>query len=134
MLSPTILTDRSSQKKATISEIRMFGDVVIRWMSGDYDGPALPNYEELLPAVNNSYGLERIDHVVSNVPNLFEAVDYLMQAIGLHEFSEFTAEDVGTVDSGLNSMVSTQSRPYLDTNQSISIQTYIHTYIFMFPV
>jgi 4-hydroxyphenylpyruvate dioxygenase len=112
----------------------MFGDVVIRWMSGDYDGPALPNYEELLPAVNNSYGLERIDHVVSNVPNLFEAVDYLMQAIGLHEFSEFTAEDVGTVDSGLNSMVSTQSRPYLDTNQSISIQTYIHTYIFMFPV
>ncbi len=26
-------------------------------------------------------------------------------AAGFHEFAEFTAEDVGTVDSGLNSMV-----------------------------
>ena len=74
-------------------------------MSGDYDGPALPNYAPIPITSDNSFGLQRVDHVVSNVPNLFEAVDYLTAAIGLHEFSEFTAEDVGTVDSGLNSMV-----------------------------
>lgn len=83
----------------------MFGDVVIRWISGDFDGPALPNYEPVQSLKNHSYGLQRIDHVVSNVPNLFEAVDYLINAIGLHEFSEFTAEDIGTIESGLNSMV-----------------------------
>ena len=51
------------------------------------------------------YGLTHMDHCVSNVPNLFEAVDYLTAFTGFHEFGEFTAADVGTVDSGLNSMV-----------------------------
>ena len=41
------------------------------------------------------YGLVRLDHCVSNVPNLFEATDYLNKCVGFHEFSEFTAEDVG---------------------------------------
>ncbi len=32
-------------------------------------------------------------------------VNYIMGMTGFHEFAEFVAEDVGTVDSGLNSMV-----------------------------
>ena len=52
-----------------------------------------------------TYGIQRIDHVVGNVPDLLATVDYLTAATGFHEFAEFTAEDVGTVDSGLNSMV-----------------------------
>ena len=51
--------------------------------------------------------------IVSNVPSLFEAVDYLCDDLGLHEFSEFTAEDVGTVDSGLNSMVLANNNEYV---------------------
>jgi 4-hydroxyphenylpyruvate dioxygenase len=74
-------------------------------MSGDYEGPVLPNYESIPVVESKSYGLERIDHIVNNVPKLFEALDYIMKFTGFHEFGEFTAEDVGTLDSGLNSMV-----------------------------
>lgn len=47
----------------------------------------------------------RLDHAVGNAPHLLETIDYLANATGFHEFAEFTAEDIGTVDSGLNSMV-----------------------------
>jgi hypothetical protein len=63
--------------------------------------------------VNESLGLERMDHIVNNVPNLFEAIDYFMNATGFHEFSEFTAEDVGTVDSGLNSLVMANNNEFV---------------------
>eukprot|EP01038_Epipyxis_sp_PR26KG_P006515 gene6515-8953_t len=115
VLAPSLLTDRETKTSSVISEIMLFNDTVIRWISGSYDGPAFPNYE-IIPIPSgklNSYGLYRIDHVVSNVPKLFEAVDYLMNAIGFHEFSEFTAEDVGTVDSGLNSMVLANNNEYV---------------------
>mmetsp|Transcript_27648 Transcript_27648/g.38090 ORF Transcript_27648/g.38090 Transcript_27648/m.38090 type:complete len:385 (+) Transcript_27648:221-1375(+) len=134
VLEPITMIDSKSLKSAVISEIKMFGDVVIRWMSGDFDGPALPNYETIQPSVNQSYGLQRIDHVVSNVPNLFEAVDYLMNAIGLHEFSEFTADDIGTVESGLNSMVLASNNefvllpvnePTFGTKRKSQIQNYL---------
>jgi 4-hydroxyphenylpyruvate dioxygenase len=32
-------------------------------------------------------------------------VNYVMRMTGFHEFAEFVSEDVGTIDSGLNSMV-----------------------------
>ena len=67
-------------------------------------GAFLPNYEPI-EGPDLSYGLTRVDHIVNNVPNLFDAVDYLCGYTGFHQFGEFTAEDVGTVDSGLNSMV-----------------------------
>ena len=43
--------------------------------------------------------------MVGNVADLLATVDYIGGMTGFHEFAEFTAEDVGTVDSGLNSMV-----------------------------
>ena len=38
----------------------------------------------------------------ADVPDLLATVDYLTAATGFHEFAEFTAEDIGTIDSGLN--------------------------------
>jgi 4-hydroxyphenylpyruvate dioxygenase len=38
---------------------------------------------------------------VGNVHDLLEAVDYVTHMTGFHEFAEFVAEDVGTLDSGL---------------------------------
>lgn len=47
----------------------------------------------------------RLDHAVGNVPNLVETVAYIAKFTGFHEFAEFVAEDVGTAESGLNSVV-----------------------------
>ena len=105
VLPPLTITDKQTGKFSIIAEIKFFDDTVIRWISGDYVGPALPNYEIVKHDNTYTFGIQRIDHVVCNVPNLFEGVDYLIKSIGFHEFSEFTTEDVGTLDSGLNSMV-----------------------------
>ena len=47
-----------------------------------------------------SYGLQRLDHAVGNAPKMLPVLDYVANATGFHEFAEFTAEDVGTLDSG----------------------------------
>ena len=103
-------TDRETG--VVTAEVRLYpdGDSVLRFVSGERlaELPFLPGYKKVvLPpgARGGSYGIERIDHVVGNVPDLIGAVDYIMGFTGFHEFAEFTAEDVGTVDSGLNSMV-----------------------------
>lgn len=113
VLPPTEIVDRFTNTTAVISEIKMFNDVVIRWISGDYQGPVIPNYESVPVTRNHSFGIIRADHIVNNVPKLFEAVDYVMHATGFHEFAEFTAEDVGTVDSGLNSMVLASNNEFI---------------------
>ncbi len=56
-------------------------------------------------AARPSFGIYRIDHAVGNVPNLQEAYSRIQHFTGFHEFAEFTTEDVGTVESGLNSVV-----------------------------
>ncbi len=113
VLEPVTLVDRFTGKSRVMSEVKLVDDVVIRWLSGDYEGPVLPNYEAVPVTKSKTFGLERIDHIVNNVPKLFEAVDYIMNATGFHEFSEFTADDVGTVDSGLNSMVLANNSEYV---------------------
>ena len=42
---------------------------------------------------------------MGNVPDLLEALEYVRGLTGYHLFAEFAAEDVGTLDSGLNSVV-----------------------------
>eukprot|EP01039_Chlorochromonas_danica_P001501 gene1500-1635_t len=117
VLPPTELTDDATGKKLTISEVKMHGaqsDVVLRWISGDFAGHFLPNYQAVeVKHSHNFVGLTRIDHIVSNVPKLFEALDYIMGMTGFHEFGEFTAEDVGTLDSGLNSLVLANNNEYV---------------------
>ncbi|KAG8469186.1 hypothetical protein KFE25_007704 [Diacronema lutheri] len=93
-----------------VSEVLLHadGDALLRFVSGaSADGATgfLPGYAPTGAALDETYGFVRLDHVVSNVAQLLPAVDYLIKAVGLHQFAEFTAEDVGTPFSGLNSMV-----------------------------
>uniref|UniRef100_K3WDR9 4-hydroxyphenylpyruvate dioxygenase n=1 Tax=Globisporangium ultimum (strain ATCC 200006 / CBS 805.95 / DAOM BR144) TaxID=431595 RepID=K3WDR9_GLOUD len=134
VLEPKALTDKVSGKSTVMSEVKLYGDVVIRWMSGDFDGPFVPGYEEVESGPDLSIGIDRFDHCVGNVPKLIEAVEYVMGFTGFHEFSEFTAEDVGTVDSGLNSMVLSSNNemvlipvnePTFGTKRKSQIQTYL---------
>ena len=52
-----------------------------------------------------TYGLTVIDHAVGNVSDFATAAQYIKASMGYHEFAEFNSADVGTVDSGLNSIV-----------------------------
>ena len=103
-LAPTTITDDNGS--ITYAEVFAYTDVVIRFVEGrdEYKGSFFPGYRNAeRPQV--SFGLQRVDHVVSNVPVLHDLTEHLNTMLGFHEFSEFTAEDVGTADSGLNSMV-----------------------------
>jgi 4-hydroxyphenylpyruvate dioxygenase len=118
----------------TVSEVHFYGDVVLRFVSGTFQGPYMPGYETVQVDGGLNYGIDRIDHVVGNVPDLITARDYLMKCTGFHEFAEFVAEDVGTVDSGLNSVVLTSNNemvilpvnePTFNTARKSQIQTYL---------
>ena len=119
-----------------ISEVELYGDVVLRFVSraDGFDGDFLCNYEATRDVPSVSYGLRRLDHAVGNVHNLLETVDYIMKITGFHEFAEFTAEDIGTIDSGLNSMVLANNNEYVllpvneptfGTKRKSQIQTYL---------
>jgi len=78
--------------------------------------------------------LVRFDHVVGNVPELTEPWGRIARMTGFHQFAEFTAEDVGTVDSGLNSIVLASNsemvllplnEPTFGTRRKSQIQTYL---------
>ena len=98
-----------------VAEVRLYGDVVLRLLSLDadaYSGPHLPGYTDApgasgpaAAAASSSFGIERFDHIVGNVWELLPTIKRLQSQLGFHEFAEFTAADVGTIDSGLNSMV-----------------------------
>ncbi|GLU03995.1 hypothetical protein SLE2022_211620 [Rubroshorea leprosula] len=79
--SPTVLGNR-----AVIAEVHLYG-----------------NTEENL-SFPLDYGIWRLDHTVGNVLALGPAVSYLIAFTGFHEFAEFTAEDVGTSESGVNTV------------------------------
>ncbi|CAN6455376.1 unnamed protein product [Victoria cruziana] len=121
---------------ATVSEVELYGDVVLRFVSTqpNFAGPFLPGYEAVEPEVRLDYGLNRLDHAVGNVPNLAEAVRYVAGFTGFHEFAEFTAADVGTAESGLNSVVLANNdetillpmnEPVFGTKRRSQIQTYL---------
>lgn len=60
-----------------VSEVRLFGDAVVRWMSGDFSGPFLPGFEPVPHAPVDparTFGLTRLDHVVSNVHEVREGM------------------------------------------------------------
>eukprot|EP00898_Chlorokybus_atmophyticus_P006688 jgi/Chlat1/701/Chrsp104S01202 len=135
VLEPQKLVDEATGTSMEMAEVHLYGDVVVRYVSfnGEFSGPFLPNFA----AVNSpplSYGLTRLDHAVGNVPKLIPAAEYLSKFTGFHEFAEFIAEDVGTVDSGLNSMVLASNNemvlfpinePTFGTKRKSQIQTYL---------
>lgn len=105
-------TFKDADGEVTYSEVTFYDDVKFRFTqrTAAFKGTFLPNMKSMPTTMPDgspipSFGIGRIDHIVSNVPNLCELADSVNSMIGLHEFAEFTAEDVGTVDSGLNSMV-----------------------------
>jgi 4-hydroxyphenylpyruvate dioxygenase len=133
VLPPTQLRDENGGGASVVSEIRAYGDCVLRFVSGDYQGPYLPNFEAV-DSRQESYGLRRLDHAVGNVHKMAETVNYLRAATGFHPFAEFTTEDVGTVDSGLNSQVLASNNemvilpvnePTFGTPRKSQIQTYL---------
>jgi 4-hydroxyphenylpyruvate dioxygenase len=120
VLEPTFVPTCTAQKNkgakldgCCIAEVELYGDVVLRYVSyreGQEKHSTLPFLPHLAPAEGSlskrrTFGIRRIDHAVGNVPNLLEAHTRVQGFTGFHEFAEFTADDVGTVDSGLNSVV-----------------------------
>lgn len=131
---------------AVLAEIHLYGDVVLRYVS--YDGRNVRNSENpsewFLPGFEPvdetasfpglDFGLRRIDHAVGNVPELGPVVEYVKRFTGFHEFAEFTTEDVGTSESGLNSVVLANNEetvllplnePIHGTKRKSQIQTYL---------
>lgn len=80
------------------------------------------------------FGIRRLDHAVGNVPQLGPVIEYVKGFTGFHEFAEFTSEDVGTTESGLNSLVLASNdemvllplnEPVYGTKRKSQIQTYL---------
>ncbi|KAA8526192.1 hypothetical protein F0562_008069 [Nyssa sinensis] len=137
---PTLLDSR-----AVLAEVQLYGDVVLRYIS--YKNPSpdpnphpdywfLPGFEQMdeTSSYPVDFGLRRLDHAVGNVPGLAPMVEYMQGFTGFHEFAEFTAEDVGTSESGLNSVVLASNdemvllpinEPVLGTKRKSQIQTYL---------
>ncbi|KAJ8459645.1 hypothetical protein OPV22_032571 [Ensete ventricosum] len=96
----------------------------------------LPGFEDIDGSGTSSitYGIRRLDHAVGNVPELAPAVRYIAGFTGFHEFAEFTADDIGTAESGLNSVVLANNdetvlvplnEPVHGTKRRSQIQTYL---------
>eukprot|EP00560_Eucampia_antarctica_P005702 CAMPEP_0197835260 /NCGR_PEP_ID=MMETSP1437-20131217/25248_1 /TAXON_ID=49252 ORGANISM="Eucampia antarctica, Strain CCMP1452" /NCGR_SAMPLE_ID=MMETSP1437 /ASSEMBLY_ACC=CAM_ASM_001096 /LENGTH=522 /DNA_ID=CAMNT_0043440555 /DNA_START=139 /DNA_END=1707 /DNA_ORIENTATION=+ len=129
------IKDTENQHGCHVAEVQLYGNVVLRFLSFESDiysqslingmektaiMPILPHLKPFHKEDKNgnkasfsTFGLERIDHAVGNVPNLFEALSYVQKLTGFHQFAEFTPEDVGTVDSGLNSVVLASDSEYV---------------------
>ncbi|KAJ6833501.1 putative 4-hydroxyphenylpyruvate dioxygenase [Iris pallida] len=131
---PTDLGDGFS-----LAEVQLYGDVVLRFVTENPSSAHtfLPGFvdepdPDLLDAAD--YGLRRLDHAVGNVESLAPALSYVARFTGFHEFAEFTADDVGTAESGLNSVVLANNsetvllplnEPVHGTKRRSQIQTYL---------
>ena len=112
VVEPTLVKSSSGGRDCDLAEIQLYGDVVLR-MINFRDGDAESNDHSFLPHLapypsrknKQTYGLTRLDHTVGNVPNLLQAQNYIQSFSNYHPFAEFTPDDIGTVDSGLNSVV-----------------------------
>ncbi|OMO49764.1 4-hydroxyphenylpyruvate dioxygenase [Corchorus olitorius] len=134
---PIILEDQ-----ALLAEVFLFGDVVLRFISFNKAEPCpcfLPKFENMEEETLSylyplDHGIYRLDHLVGGVPKLGPVFSYLKEFTGFHEFAEFTSEEVGTVESGLNSVVLANNNemvlivicePVFGTKRRSQIQTYL---------
>ena len=146
--APRTLRNRKDGREATVAEVALYGDVELRFVEDatthldddetyrylDYDAVEQEQEEQSCKSEKRNYGLKRLDHCVGNVSDLIETVEYIEKMLGFHEFAEFVAADVGTVDSGLNSMVLANNdefvllpvnEPTFGTRRKSQIQTYL---------
>ncbi|KAK4787257.1 hypothetical protein SAY86_011090 [Trapa natans] len=139
-ISPPVFLDGH----AVVAEVHLYGDVVLRYVSykstdldlSRPDSWFLPGFEPMdaSSAFPADYGIRRLDHVVGNVHELGPAVSYVKKFTGFHEFAEFISADVGTLESGLNSVVLANNdetvllpmnEPVFGTKRKSQIQTYL---------
>lgn len=137
VFSPILL-----RNSTVLAEIHLYGEVILRLISYDKEDSEnfrfIPGFELVEDKTTSylelDYGIRRLDHAVGNVPELGPAVDYVKKFSGFHEFAEFTAEDVGTNESGLNSVVLANNdenvllpmnEPVYGTKRKSQIQTYL---------
>ncbi|CAN6701612.1 unnamed protein product [Malus baccata var. baccata] len=129
--------------RVTIVEVQLYGDVVLRYVSyTDYNHLTnpdphlwfLPGFESLTSSFPIDFEIRRFYHAVGNVEDLKSAVSYVKGFTRFHEFAEFTAEDVGMRESGLNSVVLANNEkmvlfpmnePVYGTKRKSQIQTYL---------
>jgi 4-hydroxyphenylpyruvate dioxygenase len=142
--STATATDASTHKGyAKYAEVKLYGDVVLRLVESDgtFRGAFWPNFEDVhvplppsLAGPHGDYGLHHFDHIVGNLFDLNSARARIAGMTGFHDFAEFVAEDVGTVDSGLNSVVLANNNemillplnePTYGTPRKSQIQTYL---------
>jgi 4-hydroxyphenylpyruvate dioxygenase len=137
VVAPCILTDSSGRGEVGFAEVSLFGDVVLRLVdSSRFTGAFLPNFQDVAQktVTRGRFGLERFDHIVGNLWSLEPTAGKLRAMTGFHDFAEFVAEDVGTLDSGLNSVVLANNNemvllplnePTFGTKRKSQIQTYL---------
>jgi len=148
ILPPQRINDSDNTKGyVDLAEVGLYGDVVLRLInSSSFKGKFLPNFNDISSntIMNNnndddndndgSYGLTRFDHIVGNLWSLEPLNTAIKLMTGFHEFAEFVADDVGTVDSGLNSVVLANknemvllplNEPTFGTKRKSQIQTYL---------
>mmetsp|Transcript_70239 Transcript_70239/g.222696 ORF Transcript_70239/g.222696 Transcript_70239/m.222696 type:complete len:445 (+) Transcript_70239:477-1811(+) len=134
VLEPAVFNGAGLEGEQLVAEVALYGDVVLRLVEDrGFKGSFLGGYESVdTPPL--SYGLQRMDHVVGNVYDLIRTRDYITKGTGFHEFAEFVASDVGTINSGLNSVVLASNNemvllpvnePTFGTKRRSQIQTYL---------
>ncbi|KVH90690.1 hypothetical protein Ccrd_007270, partial [Cynara cardunculus var. scolymus] len=139
--SPPI-TLGEQENAGVLAEVQVYNDAVLRYISFtkptiDITSTFLPGFEPIESSSSfpgQDYGLRRLDHAFGNVPELASAVNYIKSFTGFHKFAEFRAEDVGTIESGLNSMALACNNetvilgfcePIYGTRRRSQIQTYL---------
>jgi len=89
-----------------VAEIFLYGDTIVRFIEyKDYKGPYLPGYQPVDDPNPFSYGIQRMDHVLGNVPELDPMVEKIQKWFGFHIFAYFSQEDIATEWTSLNSKV-----------------------------
>jgi len=102
---PTVL--KGEKGSVVVSEIFIYGDTILRFMEyqDGYAETFLPGYESVKDPSPLNYGIQRMDHVVGNVPELTPVIENIKKWLGFHVFAYFTKEDIQTEWTSLNSTV-----------------------------
>ncbi|KAI3940177.1 hypothetical protein MKW92_019674 [Papaver armeniacum] len=128
-----------------ISEIQLYGDVVLRYISFNSSNPGINFLPGLKVRINDEeplaskdledFGIRRLDHVAGNVFNIADVINYVKMFSGFHEFAQFSMDDLtGQAESGLNtgvlanngeSVLLNISEPVYGTETKSQIQTYL---------
>ena len=95
--------------KVVVAAIATYGDTIHSLVQrDDYGGVYLPGYEATAAdPLGGGVGLERIDHVVSNVPpgEMDDWTSFYAQVLGFRELRHFTDEEITTDHTALMSKV-----------------------------